>query len=52
VGDELANGRLRLSAPVNMRKLRVFYMEGIQSPLCQPLHGEMLASLHKVENKF
>ena len=42
---------LNLHEPVNGKKLRVFYMEGITgSPIIQPLEDEMLFALKKVSD--
>lgn len=40
---------LRLDEPVSLRKLRVFYMEGIQeNAFVQPLDWQMRSALRKV----
>lgn len=46
-GDRVPS--LNLDEPVSMRKLRIFYMEGISDvPLIQPLSTDMRATLRKV----
>ncbi|VDL75937.1 unnamed protein product [Nippostrongylus brasiliensis] len=41
--------RLRLSDPVDLKKVRVFYMEGVSSPLVQCLKADMRDTLVKAD---
>ncbi|KAK5981954.1 Fatty-acid amide hydrolase 2 [Trichostrongylus colubriformis] len=50
-GDRVPS--LNLDEPVSMRKLRIFYMEGINDvPLIQPLSRDMKATLRKAVGYF
>ncbi|KAE9420520.1 hypothetical protein Angca_003025, partial [Angiostrongylus cantonensis] len=50
-GDRVPS--LKLDEPVSMRKLRIFYMEGIHDvPLMQPLSSDMKATLRKAVGYF
>ncbi|VDK48583.1 unnamed protein product [Cylicostephanus goldi] len=52
MGGELAVP-LNLDEPVSMRKLRIFYMEGISGvPLIPPLHSDMRRTLRKAVGYF
>ncbi|CAJ0593527.1 unnamed protein product [Cylicocyclus nassatus] len=52
MGGELALP-LNLDEPVSMRKLRIFYMEGISGvPLIPPLHSDMRRTLRKAVGYF
>ncbi|CAJ0962849.1 unnamed protein product, partial [Mesorhabditis belari] len=43
---------LRLDEPVQMRKLKIFYMEGLNTPLVENLHDDMKYSLQRAVKYF
>ncbi|KAI6240006.1 Fatty-acid amide hydrolase 2 [Aphelenchoides fujianensis] len=50
--DPQHHGRLRLDEPVDVRKLRVFYMEGSQSFTQSPLSPDVLGAMQKATTHF
>lgn len=50
-GEEISKMQLRLFEGVNLKKLRIFYMEGIKSAFIAPLQTEMRQSVRKVKKK-
>ncbi|KAI1728973.1 amidase domain-containing protein [Ditylenchus destructor] len=51
-GDEVADNKLNLSIPVDFRKIRIFYMEDLNSLVCEDLHPEMRESVRKAAKYF
>lgn len=47
VGNDGAN-LLHLNQPFDMKKLRIFYMEGLNTPLVQTVDSECLQAMKKV----
>jgi fatty acid amide hydrolase 2 len=51
VGEE-NSASLKLNEPVNMRKLRVFQMKGLNSPMYPSVHRDCSAALQKAAKYF
>uniref|UniRef100_A0A0N4ZGC8 Amidase domain-containing protein n=1 Tax=Parastrongyloides trichosuri TaxID=131310 RepID=A0A0N4ZGC8_PARTI len=52
LAGEAAETELKLSAPINVKKTRIFYMEGIDHPLIENTSSEMRETLRKAVKYF
>uniref|UniRef100_A0A7E4ULT7 Amidase domain-containing protein n=1 Tax=Panagrellus redivivus TaxID=6233 RepID=A0A7E4ULT7_PANRE len=52
VGNDAADNKLKLGQRVPIKKCKFFYMEGLNTPLTEPLSSEVLGGLRKAVKYF